>query len=89
MKWQIDSVGQFYDPGEDMAVYFDPASGDTHLISHFAAYLIRQFSDQPMGIEALIKQISPDIDPSDLIELTQATPDLLEELVTLDILKRV
>ena len=82
-------MGQFYDPGEDMAVYFDPASGDTHLISHFAAYLIQQFTDQPMEIEALIKQISPDIDPVDLLELTQATPDVLEELVTLDILKRV
>jgi PqqD family protein of HPr-rel-A system len=89
MKWQIDSMGRFYDPDEGMVVYFDPASGDTHLISDFAAYLIQQFTDQPMGIEALIKQISPDIDPGDLLELTQATPNVLEELVTLDILKIV
>ena len=82
-------MGQFYDPGEDMVVYFDPASGDTHLISHFAAYLIQQFTGQPMGIEALIKQISPDIDPVDLLEMTEATPDVLAELVTLDVLKRV
>ena len=89
MKWQIDLRGQFYDRDEEMVVYFDPASGDTHLISHFAAHLIRQFTDQPMGIEALIEKISPDIDPGDLPEMTQATPDVLQELVTLDIIKSV
>jgi PqqD family protein of HPr-rel-A system len=89
MKWRIDSMGRMYDPGEGMVVYFDPASGDTHLISDFAAYLIQQFADQPMEIGALINRISPDLDPEDLLELTQATPGVLEELVTLDILQRV
>ena len=89
MKWQLDCMGRFYDPGEGMVVYFDPASGDTHLISDFAAYLVRQFTDQPMDMGTLIEKISPDIDPGDLFELTQATPDVLAELVTLDILQRV
>ena len=89
MKWQIDSIGQFYDPGEGMVVYFDPASGDTHLISDFAAYLVRQFTGQPMDMGTLIDQISPDIDPGDLFELTQATPAVLAELVSLDILQRL
>lgn len=89
MKWHIDSVGRFYDPGEAMVVYFDSASGDTHLVSEFSAYLIRQFTNQPLDITALVNKISPDIDPGDFSELTQATPGVLEELVTLDILKRV
>ena len=89
MKWCIDPIGRFYNPGEDMVVYFDTASGDTHLISEFAAYLIQQIADQPIDVEALIKRISPDIDPADLSELIEATPDVLEQLTTLDILKRV
>jgi 2-phospho-L-lactate transferase/gluconeogenesis factor (CofD/UPF0052 family) len=32
--------------------------------------------------------ISPDIDSADLLELTQSTPAILAELVTLDILQR-
>ena len=89
MKWRIDSMGRFFDAGEGMVVYFDPASGDTHLVSDFAAYLIQQFADQPMDIEELINRISPDIDSGDLLEMTEATPDVLAELVTLDVLKRV
>ena len=89
MKWRIDSMGRFFDAGEGMVVYFDPASGDTHLVSDFAAYLIQQFTDQPMDIEELINRISPDIDSGDLLEMTEATPDVLAELVTLDVLKRV
>ena len=89
MKWRIESMGRFFDAGEGMVVYFDPASGDTHLVSDFAAYLIQQFADQPMDIEELINRISPDIDSGDLLEMTEATPDVLAELVTLDVLKRV
>ena len=91
MHWQIDSMGLFYEPEDGMVIYFDPASGDTHLVSEYAAYLIRQFADQPqpMDIDTLINHISPDIDPDDLLELTQATPDVLAELVALDILQRM
>jgi hypothetical protein len=88
MIWRIVSHGRFYDAGESTVVYFDLASGDTHLISDFAAYLIQQLAGQPMGIEALVNQISPDIDPDDLPEVTQVTPGVLEELVALDILER-
>jgi PqqD family protein of HPr-rel-A system len=89
MKWQVDTMGLFYDADEGTTVYFDPASGDTHLISDFSAYLIQQFAEQPLGMEALIARISPDLAPEDLAEMTQATPDLLAELVALDILQRV
>jgi PqqD family protein of HPr-rel-A system len=89
MMWQIEAMGRFYDPGEGMVVYFDSASGDTHLISDFAAHLITQFAELPLGIETLIKQISPDIDVENLTELSRSTQDLLENLVDLDILKRV
>ena len=89
MKWRIDTIGRFYDPGEDRVVYFDLASGDTHLISPFAAYLLQQFGAHPMDLNELINRISPDIDPLDLDQVTQTTPDVLAELVALDLLEQV
>jgi len=87
MKWHINSIGQFYDCDEDMVVYFDPASGDTHLISDFAAYLIQRIAgrDRPVENEELIKLITGDIEPAELSELAQAIPGILSELATLDI----
>ena len=89
MKWQIYSVGQFYDADEGMVVYFEPSSGDTHLVSDFAAYLIQLLAVQPMNIEELVSRISPDIDSGDPEEMTEATQGVLVELLTLNILKRV
>ena len=87
MSWKIDSVGLFYSCGEGMEVYFDPASGDTHLVSEFAAYLIRQIAgkNRPLDSEELISLIATDIEPADLPELIQAIPDILAELTSLDI----
>ena len=87
MKWQIYSLGQFYDCNEEMVVYFDSASGDTHLINDFAAYLIQQIANlnRPVCSEELITLITADIEPADLSELTLAIPDILSELAALDI----
>ena len=89
MKWRIDAIGRFYDPSEDKVVYFDPASGDTHLLSDFAAHIIQQIAGRPMDLGELINHISPNVDPEDFDQLTRTTPDVLAELVTLDILQRV
>ena len=91
MKWQIYSLGQFYDCSEGMVVYFDSASGDTHLINDFAAYLIKQIANlnRPVCNEELITLITADIEPADLSELTLAIPDILSELVALDIVALV
>ena len=89
MKWRVDSLGRIYDPGEDKVVYFDPASGDTHLIGSFAAYLIQQLSGRELSTDELVTLVSPDIDPEDQTEMTGAIPKILEALVDMDILKRV
>ena len=91
MKWQICSLGQFYDCSEEMVVYFDSASGDTHLINDFAAYLIKQIANlnRPVCNEELITLITADIEPADLSELTLAIPDILSELAALDIVALV
>jgi PqqD family protein of HPr-rel-A system len=88
MKWRFHSVGRFYDTNEDTVVYFDPHSGDTHLISEFAAYVMQQFGDQPLTTAELVSRISSTIEAGDSSDLTDALSGVLEELVALDILKR-
>jgi PqqD family protein of HPr-rel-A system len=87
-KWRIDSMGRFYDPAEDTVVYFDSHSGDTHLLSDFAAYILQQLDDQPLTTEELVNRISPAIGSSDIPELTMAVSGVLEELVALEVTKR-
>ena len=87
MKWHIDSIGHFYDCGEDRVVYFDAASGDTHLISEFAAYLIQRIASQNRSLrnEEILGLITADIEPTDLPELVQTITEMLDELAALDI----
>jgi len=87
-KWRIESMGRFYDPAEDTVVYFDSHSGDTHLLSDFAAHIMQQLGDQHLNTEELVNRISPAIESSNIPELTMAVSGVLEELVALDILKR-
>lgn len=88
MKWRLSSAGRFYDSYEGTVVYFDTRSGDTHLLSDFAAHLVQQFGDQLLTIEELVQQIAPSLESADIPDLEEAVPDVLEELVALDILKR-
>jgi len=88
MKWRNNSVGRFYDTNESTVVYFDSHSGDTHLLSDFAAYIMQQFGDQTLTTEELVNKISPNIESGDISDLREAVSGVLEELVALDILKR-
>ena len=91
MKWQLHPLGQFYDCKESTVVYFDPASGDTHLIRDFAAYLIQKMAEEnrPLEPEEIIELITADIETEDSAELIQAIPDILSELAALDIVALV
>ena len=40
MDWRLTSPGLAYNRDEGAAVYFHPASGDTHLVSSLAASLL-------------------------------------------------
>ena len=82
------SVGRVYDANEDRVVYYDPASGDTHLLSDFAAYIVTQFSDRSMSTEELVKKIKPQTESADIDELEDAVLSVLNELVALDIVQQ-
>ena len=88
MRWRNNSVGRYYESNESTVVYFDSRSGDTHLLSDFAAHVMRQFGDQLLTIEDLVDQMSPSLESADISDLKDAIPDILEELVALDILQR-
>jgi hypothetical protein len=88
MKWRIETRGRFYDPGESTVVYYATDSGDTHLLSAFAAFVIRQFEHRPLTADELADKISPAIEPGQAPDLVTVLHDVLEELTTLDILKR-
>jgi PqqD family protein of HPr-rel-A system len=88
MKWRNNSVGRFYDSNESTVIYFDSHSGDTHLLSDFAAHIMQQFGDQSLTTEELVTKISPGIESGDISDFKEALSGVLEELVALDILKR-
>jgi hypothetical protein len=87
MKWQVTSPGEFYDCGEDKVVYFDPASGDTHLVSDFAAFILKQMAAQSRALDSgeISDLVKGEIEPEDLPELSQLIPEILRELASLDI----
>lgn len=56
MKWRACSQGQTYDSGEGLVVYFDPASGGTHLIDEVADWLLAELADCPLSTEQLLSR---------------------------------
>jgi PqqD family protein of HPr-rel-A system len=88
MKWQFHSVGRFYDANESTVVYFDSRSGDTHLLSDFAAFVLQQFGASPLTTESILQKLSLAIEFPEDEDLEQMVVGVLEELVSLDILKR-
>lgn len=88
MQWRLKTRGRFYDPGESRVIYYDSDSGDTHLLTDFAAFIIGQFEEQPLTAEELADKISPAIEPGQVPDLVQAVREVLQELTALDILKQ-
>lgn len=88
MTWRTYSKGRLYDTNESTVVYFDSYSGDTHLLSDFAGFVMQQLSNQPLTTEEVVNQISLSIDSEEIPDLEDAVTGVLEELALLDILKR-
>ena len=89
MKWRIGSSGQLYDPGEDFVVYYDPASGDTHLLSAVAGAVLRLIDHQPLEATQLVAELWPDAESDVLPLLCRDITSLLEELQALEVVVQV
>jgi PqqD family protein of HPr-rel-A system len=91
MAWRVQAAGRFYDAGESSVIYFDPHSGDTHLLSDFAAHLIREIAEAPMSTPELIERVAGQVDSDpenqeENVDLPGAIESVLSELLSLDIL---
>ena len=88
MKYKVELPGQFYDCGEESVVYFDLQTGDTHLVSDFAAHILRLLTGRAMDIDELVERLLPDMEVADPRNLAAVIPAILEELVSLEIVER-
>jgi PqqD family protein of HPr-rel-A system len=88
MNYSVEVPGRFYDCGEESVVYFDLQTGDTHLVSTFAAHVIRLLTSQPMDSDTLMERLAEDIAGEDLPYLAEVLPNILEELTSLDVVER-
>lgn len=87
MTWRTYSKGQLYDANDGTVVYYDAYSGDTHLLSDFAGYVMQLLDSEPRSTEELVNRASQDIAPEDIPDLESAITGVLQELVLLDIIK--
>lgn len=87
MKWKLCSCGRLYQPERERAVYFDPGSGDTHLISILACAVLRILREAPLEIDEIATRLqAAGIGPcQDLLQLEA----LLDELSTVDLVEIV
>lgn len=88
MTWRAASPGQFYDAGETTVVYFDSASGDTHLLSDFAAHLLGLIAREPMDFDQLVNRVESEVDEPAPGALAASVENVLRELVALDVVAR-
>lgn len=68
MHWRLCAPGQLYDRNEGLAVYFDTASGDTHLINGLAAALLGELAPGPVSQDELLAWFAgvvTDVQPSE------------------------
>jgi hypothetical protein len=89
MEFRNLDTGRYFDCGEGLVVYFSADSGDTHLVSEFAAHLIQQTAGKTLALDQMVDLIAPDIDPGELPQLRATLEGVLMELVSLDILEVV
>ncbi len=87
MNWHIPSTGRIYDPGEETVVYFDPGSGNTHLISRFAAYLLELIGQESPSTREIARRATSAMESDDVEALDEAISSALQQLAQLDIIQ--
>lgn len=88
MSYSVEVPGRFYDCGEESIVYFDVQTGDTHLVSDFAAHIIHLLTGRAMGFEMLLENLSAEVEADGFADMAAVLPDILAELVALDIVEQ-
>lgn len=84
MLWHIQSSGHFYDPGEETVIYYDPSSGDTHLLTDLAAFVVEQIQAAPTSEQDLLERLRPHLDDEG-VDVEALLTGVLQDLRILDI----
>ncbi|GAB5450552.1 MAG: hypothetical protein Hals2KO_08800 [Halioglobus sp.] len=69
-------------------VYFEPRSGDTHLLTDFSAYVVNLLGQRAMSLEELEVTVAPSVEEDRAGDLKQFISQVLQDLETLDIVER-
>lgn len=87
MLWHSCSEGFFYDRNEGLTVFFDSASGNTHLVDDFALKILKILSVSPLSPEAIKKECTDQMLDLASDEQDQLIEDVLHELHSLDLIE--
>lgn len=92
MKWRCVARAQellrCWD-GEQHAVFFDPASGDTHLVSTLAGLLVDVVGDGSMDFEALLLELQDSLELAEDQALSSTLRTHLQRLTDIGLLQEV
>jgi len=87
MKWYTCSPGKIYNGNDSLAVYFDPASGDTHLLGESGIYVLELLLAQPLSTDNLMHTIAEASPELSNVEREQMLDDVLQNLQSFDLIE--
>lgn len=87
MAWRLTSPGREYNRDEGLAIYFHPASGNTHLISDLAASVLRVMAAGPLSNEDLVACHAEALGELDITERVRLIDDVLRELTIINLVE--
>jgi len=87
MLWRVCSEGLVFDRDEGVAVFFDSASGNTHLINGFALKILRLLSVSPLSSELIKRECADQMVGLGCDEQDLLIEDMLNELHSLDLIE--
>lgn len=87
MMWRTSSRGMTYETGDGFVVYFDTASGTTHLINELAAWLLAELATCPLSTEQLQERVFEQMERVSVPEVKNLVATLIAELQSADLIE--
>ncbi len=87
MVWRTCSHGMTYETGDGFVVYFDTASGTTHLINELAAWLLAELAARPLSTEQLQNRVFDQMERVSVPEVKKLVVSLVTELQSSDLIE--
>ena len=85
--WRACSQGITYEADDGFVVYFDTASGRTHLIKEVAAWLLSELTATPLAEEQLQSRVVSQVESVTGPEAKKLLDTIVEELQSFDLIE--